>query len=84
MGRDTPRIDLRASHRHTHACIAVWLVHEQVAIAALELHDEKLATALVRNVHMRFPKGTRASRLAVRVSTTGLTTELGAVLGNHA
>ena len=65
--RDTPKINLRASHRHTHAHAAVWLVHEQVAIAALELHDEKLATAIVRNVHTRFPKGSRASRLAVRV-----------------
>ena len=67
-GAEIPQtINLHASHRHKHACFAVWLVHEQVAIAALELHDEKLATALVRNVHTRFPKGSRASRLAVRV-----------------
>lgn len=44
---------------------AVWEVHEQVAIAAMEAGCKELALRLVKNVNKRFPFGTRGSRLTV-------------------
>lgn len=44
---------------------AVWEVHEQVAIAAMEAGCKELALRLVKNVNKRFPSGTRGSRLTV-------------------
>ncbi len=45
---------------------AVWDVHEQVAVAAMECGCKELALKLVKNVHKRFPEGARGSRLTVR------------------
>lgn len=45
---------------------AVWTLHEQVAVAALDIGNSALALSLVQNVHRAFPEGARASRLTVR------------------
>ena len=45
---------------------AVWALHEQVAVAALDVGHATLAQQLVHSVHRRFPDSARASRLTVR------------------
>jgi hypothetical protein len=50
----------------------VWLVHEQVATAALECGAFPLAAELIRAVLRRFPEDSvRAKRLQVRTSQPG-------------
>lgn len=51
---------------------AVWEVHEQVAVAAMECGCKELALKLVKNVHTRFPEGARGSRLTVRCAVLRL------------
>jgi hypothetical protein len=43
--------------------LAVWLVHEQVCVAALDLHDVKLATECIKKLNAKFPESTRVGRL---------------------
>ena len=50
---------------------AVWEVHEQVAVAAMETGCKELALKLVQNVHKRFPTGARGSRLMVGAGRLG-------------
>lgn len=45
---------------------AVWLVYEQVAIAALDSRAMALATSLIQKVRKKFPKSSRTHRLTVR------------------
>jgi hypothetical protein len=68
----------RACAAITLARPAVWEVHEQVAVAAMEAGCKQLALRLVQNVHKRFPEGARASRLTVSGSPAACG---GAVLG---
>ena len=44
---------------------AVWQVHEQVAIAAMDVRSMDLAFSLVQAVRRRFPDSARAERLTV-------------------
>ena len=44
---------------------AVWLVYEQVAIAALDCRAMDLAVRLVQKIRKRFPKSSRTHRLIV-------------------
>lgn len=44
---------------------AVWALHEQVAVAALDVGNLPLALSLVQGVHRQFPTGSRGSRLTV-------------------
>ena len=45
---------------------AVWLVYEQVAIAALDSRAMALATSLIQKIRKKFPKSSRTHRLTVR------------------
>lgn len=45
---------------------AVWLVTEQVAVAALDTRAFELAIELVRDVKKKFPDSQRTVRLTVR------------------
>jgi hypothetical protein len=49
----------------TASLCAVWALHEQVVVAALDIGNSELALSLVQNVHKAFPEGARASRLTV-------------------
>ena len=46
---------------------AVWLVYEQIAIAALDCRASDLASKLVTKIRKRFPKASRTHRLTVSV-----------------
>ena len=48
-----------------HPMHAVWLVHEQVAIAALDCSSLPFAASLIRAVARRFPTASRTRRLQV-------------------
>lgn len=55
--------------RRPPAAFAVWMVHEQVATAALECNATALAAEMIRAVLRRFPADSiRARRLQVRGS----------------
>lgn len=54
--------------------LAVWLVYEQVAIAALDCRALDLAVKLVSKIRKRFPKSSRTHRLMV--SFTGIELQL--------
>jgi hypothetical protein len=41
----------------------VWLVHEQVCVAALDIHDVKLAMECIKKLNAKFPDSTRVGRL---------------------
>ncbi len=45
--------------------LAVWAVHEQVAVAALDAHALPFAASVIRAVNRRFPDSIRARRLQV-------------------
>ena len=46
--------------------IAVWLVYEQVAIAALDTRAMELAISLIQKIRKKFPTSSRTYRLTVR------------------
>ena len=48
-------------------CPAVWLVYEQVAMAALDCSLLPLAAGLIRALSKRFPDSLRAKRIQVGV-----------------
>lgn len=45
--------------------IAVWLLHEQVSVAALSIGQVEVAAQLIRAVAKKFPGSQRANRLKV-------------------
>ena len=47
-------------------CCADWLLHEQVAVAAMDVHAISVAHKLVTAVVNKYPKSARAARLKVR------------------
>ena len=47
-------------------CCADWLLHEQVAVAAMDVHAISVAHNLVTAVVNKYPKSARAARLKVR------------------
>jgi hypothetical protein len=47
---------------------AVWLVHEQVAVAAMDSASLPFAASLIKAVKRRFPTASRTRRLQVRIS----------------
>ena len=51
------------SHAHV-----VWLIMEQVAIAALDTRALDLAAELIKDINAKFPESERSTRLAVRAS----------------
>ena len=57
-------------------CCADWLLHEQVAVAAMDVHAISAAHKLVTAVVHKYPKSARAARLKVRhtYSLTGSAT----------
>ncbi|GAB4815904.1 hypothetical protein N2152v2_002950 [Parachlorella kessleri] len=55
---------LSGKHRGRLTTEEVWALHEQVAVAALDVGNTELALSLLQNVHRAFPQGARASRLA--------------------
>lgn len=66
--RDSERVarhgaTLLAGNHRSLSLEELWLVHEQVAVAALDTGNAALAARLVRNANARFPTGARASRL---------------------
>lgn len=48
-------------------CYAVWLVHEQVAMAALDCGALAFAVDLIKAVRKKFPDSVRAKRLQVHL-----------------
>lgn len=46
---------------------AVWLVYEQVAIAALDTRAMELAISLIQKIRKKFPTSSRTYRLTVRI-----------------
>ena len=48
-------------------CCADWLLHEQVAVAAMDVHAIPVAHNLVTAVVNKYPKSARAARLKVRL-----------------
>lgn len=44
----------------------MWIVHEQVAIAALDCGAHPFARSLIKAINRRFPDSKRAFRLQVR------------------
>ena len=44
----------------------MWLVHEQVAVAALDAHALPFAASVIKAINRRFPDSVRARRLQVR------------------
>ena len=48
---------------------AVWLIMEQVAIAALDTRALDLAAELIKDIKAKFPESERSTRLAVRAYT---------------
>lgn len=55
---------LLSSHTSRLSASELWLVREQVALAAFALGATSLSCGIVSAVHKRFPRGVRASRLA--------------------
>lgn len=53
------------------ASLAVWLVYEQVAIAALDSGATEFAASIVKIISERFPLSSRTRRLQVRGGTEG-------------
>ena len=51
------------SHAHV-----VWLIMEQVAIAALDTRALDLAAELIKDIKAKFPESERSTRLAVQAS----------------
>ena len=49
-------------------CCADWLLHEQVAVAAMDVHAISAAHKLVTAVVNKYPKSARAARLKVRLT----------------
>ena len=47
---------------------AVWLIMEQVAIAALDTSALDLAAELIKDIKAKFPESERSTRLAVSAS----------------
>lgn len=47
---------------------AVWLIMEQVAIAALDTRALDLAAELIKDIKAKFPESERSTRLAVSSS----------------
>ena len=45
---------------------AVWLIMEQVAIAAIDTRALKLAADLIKSIKEKFPDSERSTRLAVK------------------
>ena len=58
-------VSLGLSQRTRVSC-AVWLVYEQVAIAALDTRAKELAVSLVQKIRKKFPNSSRTYRLTVR------------------
>ena len=50
--------------------LAVWLLKEQVAIAALDTRALDLAADLIKDIKGRFPESERSTRLAVCPANT--------------
>lgn len=53
--------------QHAQMSCAVWLIYEQVAIAALDTRAMELAISLVQKIRKKFPNSTRTYRLTVRL-----------------
>ena len=59
------RLALRSPTAPRPCPCAVWAVHEQVCVAALDIGNSGLAYSLIKNINAKFPDSTRASRLTV-------------------
>lgn len=66
-------------HTYTYTCTqepryvvvanpAVWTVHEQVAVAALDSHALPFAASIIQAINRRFPESIRAKRLQARLN----------------
>lgn len=53
-------------YQHTLLSCAVWLIYEQVAIAALDTRAMELAISLIQKIRKKFPNSSRTYRLTVR------------------